>query len=71
MNKLHLLPKLNEEDLNLLLTSIECAIQECELAKSKFTNDPLDRALSLIDLFDNIQLNTIEIDSDWNYYTKV
>ena len=68
MNKLHLLPKLNEEDLNLLLTIINSA----RWLYNKVDDPTSDLArIKLTNLYDNIQLNTIEIDSDWNYYTKV
>jgi hypothetical protein len=67
--KTNLLPELNDNELDLLLTSIGCALQKCDQLDSKFAKQA---EKELIDLYNNIQINSIETDTcTGNKYGKV
>ena len=59
-SKANLLPELNDNEFDLLLTSIGCALQKCDQLNSKFGRQAEEE---LIDLYNNIQINSIETDS--------
>ena len=57
MEKLNLLPKLTNNELDLLLTSIGCALQKCDQLDDKNSKQA---EKELLNLYNNIQENTIE-----------
>jgi hypothetical protein len=65
-SKLNLLPELNDNEFDLLLTSIGCALQKCDQLDNGKQRELIKQVLlekELLDLYNNIQINSIETDS--------